>query len=398
MGMRYRQCQRQQRCTRCGQRSFVVGLFVSFIAVLGVFAIPIKNIAAGTYEAEWGRRPCKMERTHQILTLKSGLIVVIVVLVLARRCWWGRARVCGEVLLVVLRLSTGSLSLWRERCDLVDPRLFRDHNTVTDIVVAMLRPTTANGAVTLLRVLTCITMGDSSCWDRIGKELSAIWDIAKKRIRRVSEGHQQEIYSLDFPNDGRLIFYCSGDRTARIWDMETGAQKILEINEPEGVDAGVTSVAISPDGRLVAAGSLDTVVRIWDAQIGVLVERLKDHSDSVYSVAFTPDGKELISGRLDKTLKQWDINGVLSAGAAVPSETANGGARNKAGGERGSVNTLIFAGHTHYVLRVARTAQVQLMLQGHKNSVISIDLSPAGGVLATGSEDMQARLWSYTTI
>ena len=40
----------------------------------------------------------------------------------------------------------------------------------------------------------------------------------------------------------------------------------------------------------------------------------------------------------------------------------------------------------------ARTAIVQCMLQGHKNSVISIDLSPAGNVLATGSGDWQARI------
>ena len=57
----------------------------------------------------------------------------------------------------------------------------------------------------------------------------------------------------------------------------------------------------------------------------------------------------------------------------------------------------------------SRTAIVQCMLQGHKNSgeflsllwvfnflklpqVISIDLSPAGSILATGSGDWQARI------
>ncbi|KAI5115102.1 hypothetical protein M0805_001539 [Coniferiporia weirii] len=159
-------------------------------------------------------------------------------------------------------------------------------------------------------------------------------------------------------------------------------RRYLRSTSLEGVDAGVTSVAISADGRLVAAGSLDTVVHIQDVQTGVLVKRLKDHSDSVYSVAFTPDGKGIVSGSLDKTLKRWDV------------ERANGGARNKVGGERGSDNTLNFTGHKDYVLSVAeqRTAQVQLELQDHKNSVISIDLSPAGGVLATGSGDMQTRL------
>ena len=72
----------------------------------------------------------------------------------------------------------------------------------------------------------------------------------------------------------------------------------VSIDEPDNVDAGVTSVCISPDGSLVAAGSLDTVVRIWDVQTGKLVERLRGHRDSVYSVAFTPEGRGLVSGSL----------------------------------------------------------------------------------------------------
>jgi len=40
----------------------------------------------------------------------------------------------------------------------------------------------------------------------------------------------------------------------------------------------------------------------------------------------------------------------------------------------------------------ARMAIVQCMLQGHRNSVISIDLSPAGNVLATGSGGWEARI------
>ena len=49
------------------------------------------------------------------------------------------------------------------------------------------------------------------------------------------EGHQQEIYSLDFSRDGRLIVSGSGDRTARIWDMETGQHNTLSITEPADV-------------------------------------------------------------------------------------------------------------------------------------------------------------------
>jgi glucose repression regulatory protein TUP1 len=39
-----------------------------------------------------------------------------------------------------------------------------------------------------------------------------------------------------------------------------------------------------------------------------------------------------------------------------------------------------------------------MMLQGHKNSVISVAVSPAGGVFATGSGDFRARMWKFGNI
>ena len=127
------------------------------------------------------------------------------------------------------------------------------------------------------------------------------------------DGHQQEIYSLKFSLDGRLIVSGSADKTVRIWEMIDGSSKVLTIKDGDSPkdDHDVTSVAISPNGQFVAAGSLDTVVRIWDVTTTQLVARLRGHSDSVYSVSFTPDGKGLISGSLDKTLKYWDVSDLV---------------------------------------------------------------------------------------
>lgn len=123
-------------------------------------------------------------------------------------------------------------------------------------------------------------------------------------------GHEQDIYSLDFSRDGRIVVSGSGDRTARIWDMADGSLlHTLVIKDNDQKDPGVTSVAISPDSRLVAAGSLDKMVRVWDAYDGKLLEQLEGHKDSVYSVAFMPDGHTLLSGSLDKTLKLWQLGG-----------------------------------------------------------------------------------------
>ena len=148
-----------------------------------------------------------------------------------------------------------------------------------------------------------------------------VWEIAKKRLRHVFEGHEQEIYSLDFSNDGRYIVSGSGDETMRVWDLSDASCRMITIETPttaptvvgsqQNQDAGVTSVSISPDGSMVAAGSLDSVIRIWEVSSGTLLDSLRGHRDSVYSVAFTPDGKGIISGSLDKSLKLWDLCSLL---------------------------------------------------------------------------------------
>ncbi|KAL0959565.1 hypothetical protein HGRIS_011275 [Hohenbuehelia grisea] len=81
----------------------------------------------------------------------------------------------------------------------------------------------------------------SVCFSPDGKFLATgaedtqirIWDIAKKAIRMVFDGHQQAIYSLDFSFEGRLIVSGSGDKTVRIWDMIDGSSKVLTINDQD---------------------------------------------------------------------------------------------------------------------------------------------------------------------
>jgi len=164
------------------------------------------------------------------------------------------------------------------------------------------------------------------------------------RIHSVFEGHQQEVYSLDFSPSGHFVISGSGDKTTRIWSMVDGTSTVLHVQDSLGgsdsPDRGVCSVAISPDERWVASGHMDTVARIWNIGTGKLVEELRGHEDSVYCVAFTPDGRGLVTGSLDKTLKYWDISG-LSKGGGISS--IEGMSRKE---EKASQCTMNFTGHS----------------------------------------------------
>jgi glucose repression regulatory protein TUP1 len=193
--------------------------------------------------------------------------------------------------------------------------------------------------------------------------------VKERKIQQILTGHEVDLYCVDYSKDGQFIVSGSGDKKARIWDVERGECLFTLGNEEIGPKDGVTSVAFSPDGKYVVAGSLDKIVRVWDAKTGYFLERHEAHLDSVYSVAFSPDGKLLASGSLDKTLRLWDIS-------------ANSRSRSRC--------RSTFTGHKDYVLSVAfspdgqfiisgskdrtvqfwdpRSASSTMMLQGHKNS------------------------------
>lgn len=247
-------------------------------------------------------------------------------------------------------------------------------------------------------------------------KLIRIWNLQTKRIIKILRGHEQDIYSLDFFPDGDRLVSGSGDRTVRIWDLRS-SQCSLTLS----IEDGVTTVAVSPDGKLIAAGSLDKTVRVWDSSTGFLVERLDSgnesgngHQDSVYSVAFSTNGQQLASGSLDRTVKLWNLEGKVEG--SLLSGGTNGQALSKK-----SVCEVTYVGHKDFVLSVCSTPDSEyilsgskdrgvifwdqtsgnplLMLQGHRNSVISVAVSfnslGTEGVFATGSGDCKARLWRW---
>ena len=106
------------------------------------------------------------------------------------------------------------------------------------------------------------------------------------------EGHNALVASVAFSPDGKYIVSGSADETVRLWDSASGAQ-LMELEDHED---WVSAVAFAPDGKYIMSGSDDKMVRVWDLASGEVLLELMGHGGDVKSVAFSRDGKYIASG------------------------------------------------------------------------------------------------------
>ena len=119
-------------------------------------------------------------------------------------------------------------------------------------------------------------------------------------------GHTDRVGSLTFSLDGALLVSGSEDKTAKLWDLQTGGV----IKTFCGHTGHVRSVSISPDSTTLASGSQDESIRLWGVLTGECFCVIVGHSSWVNSISFSPtNSQHLVSSSNDYTVRWWDING-----------------------------------------------------------------------------------------
>ncbi|CAL1705275.1 unnamed protein product [Somion occarium] len=128
----------------------------------------------------------------------------------------------------------------------------------------------------------------------------------------ILEGHNDEVWNLEWSHDGRYLATGSSDKTAIIWRIGPGtdpntreirSQFILRDHQ-----FAVGCVAWSPDDSVLLT-SAEHHIKMWNTRTGVCMNMLDVHKDVVTALVWLPDGSGFISGGLDRKIVFWDADG-----------------------------------------------------------------------------------------
>lgn len=123
----------------------------------------------------------------------------------------------------------------------------------------------------------------------------------KGNVTRTFEGHKDAINAVATSINNKYILTGSSDKTAILWDNQTGKM----LRQFIGHEWKVTSVAISMDSKYVLTGSTDGSVKLWELETAKLIKSFDGVGNHVTYVAMHPNNKLIGSANhLESTIEE----------------------------------------------------------------------------------------------
>ncbi|CAG9838011.1 unnamed protein product [Diabrotica balteata] len=200
------------------------------------------------------------------------------------------------------------------------------------------------------------------------------------------EGHEGEIFSVDFHPEGQYLASTGFDRKIFLWAVYGECENISVLT---GHTGAITEMHFNTDGSQIFTSSTDHTLGLWDVATSQRIKKYKGHTTFVNCVQGARRGPQLMcSGGDDNTVKVWDtrkkqsvfsINTPYQTTAVCFSDTTEE----------------IFSGGIDNEIRVwdMRTYELLYCLRGHTDTITGLSLSADGSYLLSNSMDNSLRIW-----
>ena len=218
---------------------------------------------------------------------------------------------------------------------------------------------------------------------------------------RTLAGHTNKVVSVDaLGTDPTQIISGSDDGTAKLWDLETGAEiRSFDGDTRNGCKESLTAARMIAGDKFVATSSWDKSIRIWETGSGLRVCDFRGHElvpNCMVQCKGFGDKVTIASGDNEGAVKIWII---VDNGADLYEPLATLKAKSwilcMCFRENRSGSPQLITGSTDgdIVLWDLASEKILITYAGHTGSVNSVVLCPDNQYIITASRDNSARLW-----
>jgi translation initiation factor 3 subunit I len=265
-------------------------------------------------------------------------------------------------------------------------------------------------------------------------------------------GHEGACWDIDVDFASKRCLTASADRTARLWDVQTGTELFqfphassvrcvgfaegdtlmltvqednfssaasifvynLEadikeqtwnpVREMNGDTGKINAALWGPLNHHIFTGSVDGTIRKWNVEQSKEEQKVQAHAKEIRSMQFSKDRTMFITASIDKTAKLWDTKTMECLKTFKSDRPLNSASISPlfnqviVGGGQDAMNVTVTSSKVgHFEVDFYHMVYMDYMgsVKGHFGPVNSLSFNPDGRSYASGSEDGYVRLHHF---